>query len=68
MKTKLLRKLRKEYSICSCTIDVIKTIYSVSPLNRYRNGDPQDAAWCSFSYENAVIKQRELILEHIKRL
>lgn len=66
MKTKLLRKLRQKHTIYSCTIDVIKEIYSVSPLNRYKGDDPQDAIWCSYSYNNAKEKQRELILESLK--
>ena len=62
MKVKLLKKLRKKHQIRCCTVDVIKTLYSVTPLNHYKGGDPGDATWCSYGYDRAVEKQRELIL------
>ncbi len=65
MKTKLLKKLRDRHQIVWCAIDIIKVLYSVKPLNRYRTGDPEDAKWCSRSYDNAVKKQRELILQSL---
>jgi hypothetical protein len=65
MKTKLLRKLREKHHIVCCTVDVIRTLYSVTPLNHYRGNNPGDAEWCTFGYDRAKEKQRELILQSL---
>ena len=62
MKAKLLRKLREKHQIRCCTVDIIRTLYSVTPLHHYKGDNPGDAEFCTYGYNRAVEKQRELIL------
>ena len=69
MKVKLLKKLRNKHCIVSATIRVLTILYSVRPLHVFTNGvdEPDMVKWCTYSYEEARIKQRELILESLKK-
>lgn len=70
MKTKLLKKLRDKHCIVSATIRVLNTLYSVKPLHVFPNGiDENDMVkWCMYSFDKAKEKQRELILESLKKI
>jgi len=67
MKTKLLKKLRKEHAIVGHEVHVIKYMYSIKSLHYYRNGEDWNPKWGSYSFEGAKAKQRELILESVKK-
>jgi predicted RecB family nuclease len=69
MKTKLLKKLRDKHMIVSTHIRVLTKIYSVKPLHKFPNGrDEVDMVeWCTYSYSEALKKQRELILKSLKK-
>ncbi len=65
MRTRILKKLRDKWVIVGSTIHVIKYVYSVKPLSRHPRGCPEDAEWFTYSYESAVLKQREMILSDL---
>jgi hypothetical protein len=65
MKTKLLKKLRKKWRIVGSPVHVIKYIYSLYPLSRHPVGEPDMAKWTTYSFDNAINKQREMIINNI---
>jgi len=69
MKTKLLKKLREKHCIVTAKIRVLTTLYSVKPLHKFPAGidEPDMVKWYSYSHNEAKTKQRELILESLKK-
>lgn len=69
MKVKLLKKLRDKHCIVFATIRVLTTLYSVKPLHVFQNGiDENDMVkWCTYSFDKAKEKQRELILKSLNK-
>ena len=66
MKSRLLKKLRKKHKVVWRTVHVFKTLWSVTPLDRHRAGDPESAEFTTYSKKTAVEKQRQLILHAVK--
>lgn len=49
------------------TVHVFKYIYSVKPLHSYSNGEEFNPEWGSYSLDEARKKQRELILNSVRK-
>ena len=68
MRTKLLRRLRNKHQIRSQTVHVIKTMYSVTPLHKCVGCNEFEVPFATYSYKEAVKRQRELILDKVNAL
>ena len=65
MKVKLLKKLRKKFCIMSLDVHVFKILYSVKTLHI---GGEDYCQFCSYSFKEALKKQRELIIKELKKI
>ncbi|MFW5847499.1 MAG: hypothetical protein ACOCVF_01080 [bacterium] len=68
MKINILKRLREEHMIMGKRVHVIKFMYSVKPYHYYKNDEDFNPEWGSYSYDNAKIKQRELILKSLAKI
>lgn len=67
MKIKLLKKLRKKHQIREQEVHIIKILYSVTPLHRCWKCNEFEIPFSTYSYKEAKKKQRELILDSLKK-